>query len=307
MRIASIDVGTNTILLLIAEVRANGSFTVIHDEQVIARLGKGVDKHRRISKETSDRAVSFLSDYVTACRAHSVDHITAIGTSALRDAANRSEFTDLVRKKTGIDIEVISGDDEAMWTYRGAISEFSTHGEFFSVIDIGGGSTELINGTGHSIITRNSFNIGSVRITERFFSSSPPHRQSIDDARSEIISQIRNSTAVIPDDSLVIGVAGTVTTLAAIQQKLYPYHADTISGFTLQYDVVQEIFEMLKNKTVDEIKQIPYISTGRADIILAGILILLTMMNQYNITSITVSDRGLRYGNLLRYIEQRHH
>jgi exopolyphosphatase/guanosine-5'-triphosphate,3'-diphosphate pyrophosphatase len=307
MRIASIDVGTNTILLLIAEVHPDGTFSVLHDEQVIARLGKGVDKDRRISKETFDRAVSFLNTYKEICRTHAVDVITAIGTSALRDAVNRSEFTRFVQENTGIEIEVIPGDTEAVWTYRGAISEFEKNAEGFTVIDIGGGSTELITGTGKSILSRASFNVGSVRLTERFFPSSPTPAHSIAEARNNILSHFGQGSIAIPDNSFVIGVAGTVTTLAAIRQELPAYHADSISGFNLPYDDIRSIFDSLKEKSVDEIKQIPQISAGRADIILAGILILLTAMDYYKIETVTVSDRGLRYGNLLRYLERRSH
>jgi exopolyphosphatase/guanosine-5'-triphosphate,3'-diphosphate pyrophosphatase len=307
MRIASIDVGTNTILLLIAEVHPDGSFSVLRDEQVIARLGKGVDKDRRIAQETFHRAVSYLAAYKATCQKHAVDLITAIGTSALRDAVNRTEFIRFVKENTGIDIEVIPGDTEAVLTYRGAISEFINNAEVFSVIDIGGGSTELITGTGGSILSRTSFDIGSVRLTERFFPSSPPPPHSIAEARKNILSHFGDRPIAIPDTSFVIGVAGTATTLAAIRQELPAYDAGKISGFKLQYDDIGRIFDSLKEKTVDEIKQIPQISAGRADIILAGILILLTAMDFFGIQTITVSDRGLRYGNLLRYLEHRSH
>ena len=135
MKIAAIDIGTNTILLLIAEVHAGGSTTILHDEQVIARLGKGVDADRMISQETFHRAAGFLHQYKMTCDRFQADKICAVGTSALRDAKNRNEFISYISEQTRIEIEILSGDDEAQWTYRGGISEFTGKAEQYSVVD----------------------------------------------------------------------------------------------------------------------------------------------------------------------------
>ena len=302
MRIASIDVGTNTILLLIVNVHPSGVFDVLHDEQVIARLGKGVDKQRMISTETMERVGKFIAAYKETCNNFAVDKIIASGTSALRDAKNRSEFCSFIERKTGISIEVVSGEDEAFWTYRGAISEFLDRSDNYSVIDIGGGSTEIITGDRTTIHSNVSIDIGSVRITERFFKSSPPGAYAIEEARNFIRSHIMSLRLDPVSSSYSIGVAGTVTTLAAIDQKLVEYDRKKVSGYLLTYKNIQSIFTMLKEMSNAEIQSIPQISPGRSDIILAGILILLEYMDIARLQTITVCDRGLRYGLVLKEI-----
>ncbi|MFA6540565.1 MAG: Ppx/GppA phosphatase family protein [Bacteroidota bacterium] len=306
MRIASIDIGTNTILLLIADVTSTGIHRVVHDEQVIARLGKGVDAARMISPGTFRRVTAFLADYKKRCGEFRVDVIIATGTSALRDAANSGEFCQFVLEQTGISIEIISGEEEAHWTYRGGISEFAHRSNSFSVIDIGGGSTEIIVGDARVIAQKTSLNIGSVRITERFLKTSPPDKESIAEAQHFVKSLMPHEILRIIPSTLAIGVAGTATTLAAIQQRLPLYEPSKISGFQLSPSMVRSMLEDLRGKNIEEIKSIPQISEGRADIIVAGIIILLEFMEAANLQTLTVSDRGLRYGIVLREIEKAH-
>ncbi len=303
MRIASIDIGTNTILLLIADVDSRGIQKIILDQQGIARMGKGVDSARVISQETFRRVESFVSDYKKTCDRFSVEKIVATGTSALRDAKNSIDFCRYIFEKTGIAIEIISGDDEAQWTYRGGISEFLDRSEMFSVIDIGGGSTEIIRGNKKYILNKTSTDIGSVRITERILKNSPPTNASITEARQYIHSQIPKMIQAI-SSTFPVAVAGTATTLAALQQKLPVYDPGKVSGFQLTYQMIHSIFLDLRDRSIEQIKKIPQISEGRADIILAGIMILMGCMEVGSIERVIVSDRGLRYGILYREIEK---
>ncbi len=307
MRIASLDIGTNTILLLIAEVDKNGITKVLHDEQVIARLGKGVDADRTINRETFRRAADFLRTYKHTCDMFSVNKIVAVGTSALRDAKNRDEFCEYIQQQVGISIDVISGNEEAQWTYRGGISEFldAPHrAEQYSVIDIGGGSTEIIIGNRTTILSKTSIDIGSVRITERILKFSPPDDSAIIEADEFIHSQIKSSAVGNINNTFSVGVAGTLTTLAALHQRLPSYIPDKVSGYTLSYDDAGSMFGLLKDKSVEQIRTFPQISAGREDIILAGIMILMGCMESCSIDTITVSDRGLRYGIILKEIEK---
>lgn len=304
MKIASIDIGTNTILLLIAEIH-NGKITkVLRDQQVIARLGKGVDAQKVIHDESFQRAEQFLLQYKSACDAMGVDTIAAVGTSWLRDAVNREEFIALMKEKTGISVELLSGDEEARWTYRGGISEFSGTSELYSVIDIGGGSTEIIIGNSKAILSKKSIDLGSVRITERLLKQSPPD----DSALIETYDYIR--AHFLPGDlrqvssTFAVGVAGTLTTLAALQQRLPKYDPEKVSGYQLRYDDVCSLFGMLKDKSAIQISAFPQISPGREDIIVAGIMILMGYMEQSGLPHITVSDRGLRYGIIYREMEK---
>ncbi len=304
MRIASIDIGTNTILLLIADVNKNCIVKVLHDEQVIARLGKGVDADRIINQETFVRAKDFLLHYKSVCNSFSVDRIAAVGTSALRDAKNNNEFIDYIKKCTDITIEILSGDDEAKWTYRGGISDFIGRAAQYSVIDIGGGSTEIISGNSAEIQSKVSLDIGSVRITERILKNSPPESSDLMKAHEFILSTIPIEQVQTIHSTFAIGVAGTLTTLAALHQHLPTYIPEKINGYVLSFDDIYSMFALLKDKSIEQISAFPQISAGRADIILAGIMILMGFMEKSGLNQITVCDRGLRYGIVLREIDR---
>ncbi len=307
MKIASIDIGTNTKLLLIAEVLPGVKIKVLHDDQVIARLGKGVDADRIINWDTFTRAEHFLRSYFQTCSAFGVDKIFAVGTSALRDAKNSNDFVKYIEDRIGITIDIISGDEEAELTYRGGISEFIGRAEKYSVFDIGGGSTEIIVGNSKNILTKTSVDIGSVRITERFLKESPPTETSLIEAHEFIHSQIQKEHVEDIQSAFAIGVAGTLTTLAALHQKLPVYLREKVSGYSLSFDDICAMFAFLKDKSADQIASFPQISSGRADIILAGIMILMGCMEKSGIKHITVSDRGLRYGIIYRVMERSVH
>lgn len=304
MRIASIDLGTNTILLLIADLKPDGTLSVIHDEQVIARLGKGVDSERMINRESFVRVAGFLKAYKATCDRFGVERICAVGTSAVRDAKNRDEFIAALESESGIRIEILSGDDEARWTYLGGISEFSGRAERYSVVDIGGGSTEIITGDEKNILSKVSIDIGSVRITERILKDSPPETGALMEAHEFIASQIPSDAVREIGSTFAVGVAGTATTLAALDQQLPHYQPEKVSGYVLTADAVGAMFGLLKDKSFSQITAFPQISAGRADIILAGIMILMGYMEAGKLRQITVSDRGLRYGILYREIER---
>ena len=305
MRLSSIDIGTNTILMLIADVQPNGEIHVARDEHFIARLGKGVDEHRRILPETFERVLQCLSHYKQIHEEARSERILACGTSALRDAANREEFIEFIKSRLGFEITVLSGDKEAELTYLGSVSDFLQEGlrQSFVVIDIGGGSTELTYGISRAVTSKRSLDIGSVRLTERFLKSSPPDESSLHGA-TEYIREHAKDYPVLEEGTRCIGVAGTLTTLAAIDLQLHVYDRARVSGHVLSLDVIQKIYERLKDKRLEEIKAIPQILPQRADIILAGILILCELMNQIGVDRITASDRGLRYGILMNEANQ---
>lgn len=304
MRVSSIDIGTNTILLLVADIGVNGIARVVHDEQVIARIGKGVDEKRVINRETFHRAADFLRKYGGTSTRLGAEKIIAVGTSALRDAANREEFREFILKETGIAIEILTGNDEAEWTCRGAVVGIDTSFGNFTVLDIGGGSTEIIAAAQSGILDKVSLDIGCVRVTERLLQTSPPTDQALAETRAFIRQQLESVSFIRSSIPLAVGVAGTVTTLAAMMLQLPQYDPKKVHGYELQLDDIVSSFNLLKGKTLDDIKAIPQISAGRADILLAGIMILLEFMDAARLRTIVVSDRGLRYGILLREVEK---
>jgi exopolyphosphatase / guanosine-5'-triphosphate,3'-diphosphate pyrophosphatase len=297
---ASIDIGTNTVLLLVADVTDGIVTRVLHDEQLIARLGRGVDADRTLLHETMERAAGFLRRYKQTAEALHSERIVAVGTSALRDAANGREFCSYIAATTGIEIEILSGDDEARWTYRGGISEFKDRAESFSVLDIGGGSTEVIVGTEQTIKSKRSFDAGCVRMTERYLLSSPPTDEELAQARSAIADMLHPVRAFDIASTLGVAVAGTATTLAALYQRLPEYDPSRVSGFRLSRQIVQELFDELQGMTSAQITALPQVSEGRADVLLAGVLILMEYLELSGLEAVLVSDRGLRYGILER-------
>lgn len=305
MRISTIDIGTNTILLLVAETKGNRIEKILRDEQVIARLGKGVDKRRMIDQDAFLRAAGFLNSYRETSDKLGSEKIIAVGTSALRDAANKREFCEFVLQKTGIGIEILPGEEEAEWTFRGAIGEAEETAGNFTVLDIGGGSTEIISGSRSKILRKVSLDIGCVRIAERVLRAHPPTREMVSEARALVRGALGSFDAAGINSSRAIAVAGTVTTLAAIRLNLDHYDPKRVEGFVLRFHDVREEFDRLKMKTIGELRAIRQVSPGRADILLAGVLILQEFMETARLSEIRVSDRGLRYGIVLREILRR--
>ena len=290
-------------MLLIADIAADGTISVVRDEQVIARLGKGVDANRRITAETFSRVLAFLQRIKATAEANGATKVVASGTSALRDAINGGEFVRDVKERIGLQIDILSGQEEAELTYRGAVSEFlRTLGaqRSYAVLDIGGGSTELTIGEEGAVLRKASLNVGALRLTERLLKTSPPSPPAISQAVSEVRSWISTLPRLLPTTRL-IGVAGTVTTLAAIDLNLPVYDPKRVSGHFIRLEAIEQTYESLRTKSVGEmIRAFPQIQLGRADIILAGIIVLIEALKRFGVRGITTSDRGLRYGLVLR-------
>jgi exopolyphosphatase / guanosine-5'-triphosphate,3'-diphosphate pyrophosphatase len=297
MRIASIDIGTNTVLLLVADIQRDGSLEVVRDEHCIGRLGKGVDEHGIIQKETFYRIQEILSRLKAIADSCNVEHISVCGTSALRDAQNRQEFIDYIKENLSLDIQIITGIEEAALTYLGAVSDSLQNnlGESLAVLDIGGGSTEIVVGSGASVVSSISLDIGSVRLTERILKTSPPTHDALEHAAALVQDHLRNSHPLPPTTKL-IGVAGTLTTLAALDLRLPAFDRNLVNHHTLPVGTIDRIYHELKSLTVEQLKEYPQIHPSRADILLAGIIILREILKKLHGSTITVSDRGLRYG-----------
>src|SRR4051812_903860 len=213
-------------------VQSGGALEVLGDEHEIARLGKGVDAARRIMPETIDRVAGYLLRYRAIALRLGAERIVAFGTSALRDAANREEFIAAMMERTGIAIELLSGDEEAEHTYRGALFGLELPNARHAVLDIGGGSTELAYGRDGKLDRAASIDIGAVRITERFLAALPPDAGSLAAAR-DYASGMLATLFELPPDAGVVGVAGTVTTLGAIARAMPSFDAAELNGTTL--------------------------------------------------------------------------
>jgi exopolyphosphatase/guanosine-5'-triphosphate,3'-diphosphate pyrophosphatase len=287
--IAGIDIGTNTILMSIAKIIDN-NFEIIEDQHSIARLGEGVSKNGFINNNAIKRAKDILIKYKDTIDKYQNIKVIACGTSALRDATNRELVIDELSKIINSRIKVIPGEIEAGLSYIGAIDSPAK----CLMIDIGGGSTELSVGNNFKIESRVSFNMGSVRFTENFFKQHPPTTNDIEIAEAEILNLLKNYE--YPEIQEVFGVAGTITTIASIAFKVSEFKKDLIHNKVLTYEQIVQVFDILLNSSIDQIVNLHHVNPGRADVITAGVLIIMTLMKEFKIESLKVSADGLRTG-----------
>jgi exopolyphosphatase/guanosine-5'-triphosphate,3'-diphosphate pyrophosphatase len=298
IKLAAIDIGTNTILMVIGEIEANGNLSYTRNEHSIARLGEALDRTGIINPNAIERAKKILIEYKNLCDSLGVLHISAVGTAALREAMNGKEVSEKLSEIINTNIRIISGEEEAKLSFLGTIES----DEPCIVVDIGGGSTELIYGQNHKVIKRYSLPIGAVKLTERFFRIQPTGKENISEAEKTIgavLSQIDLSDF----KGKLYGVAGTPTTLAAMAQNLKKYSKEKVQGYILTSDVIEHLLNRLLKCTIEEIKKINGIHPDRADIITAGTLLLKCLLTLLGKTEFTVSTQGLRYGVLKELAE----
>ena len=294
-RAATIDLGTNTCLLLISEL-SNNKIVTIADVQEMPRLGRGVDKDRVISEAMFEKIREIFLKYKRLAAENECKNIFAFGTSALRDAANKDEFINYINSETGIEIDIIEGKKEAKLGFEGALIDFPSKTNQV-VLDIGGGSTEvsLLN---NGRLTSLSMNIGAVRLKEKFFTESYDI-ENLNKAEQFILNSFVSLAYLNFEPYNLVGVAGTVTTLAALNLELKQFELDKISNSVLRLTDVERLFCTLVEMTDAEIEKMGDYMKGRSDIITAGTFILLHFMKHFKFEKITVSTKGLRYGAAL--------
>lgn len=304
MKLAGIDIGTNTLRLLIAGFSDDGKYRTVDSCRNITRLGEGLSSTGRLKHEAMERALCVLKDYAGKCSGSHVDKINAVATSAVREAVNGPDFIRSIKNETGIDVNVISGEEEARLTMLGVSTALEISGHDALLMDIGGGSTELILVSKGEIEFKKSTDIGVVRFTERYIKSDPPDKKDmelLEMAIEECLQKegcfitLKNSGR-IPAGVEFIGTAGTVTTLAAIDQMMGIYDPEKINGYRLKRDSIRSMLYMLTGMTNRERMALPGIEDGREDIIVAGALAAYRIMEWFGFDEVTVSDAGLREG-----------
>ncbi|MDC0709758.1 Ppx/GppA phosphatase family protein [Stigmatella sp. ncwal1] len=298
-RFATIDVGTNSVLLLVAERTSKGRFEPVLERAEITRLGRGVDQSRRLSPEGMEATLEVLTAFAQEARALGAEGIAVSATSAARDAQNGKEFLDAAQHRAGVSVEIISGEMEAQLSFASVHMDFAqeTSGPLL-VIDIGGGSTEFIYGNkAGQVEFRHSYDVGSVRLTERFIHTDPLSAEE----RERIASFLRSTFSTLPPPppaSALVGVAGTVTTLFTVQNRIEPYDALRVQGGTLLRSEVEGLADQLCGLPLEQRRALPGLQPKRADVIPAGALILLEALKALKVDRCRVSDRGLRWGLL---------
>ncbi len=296
--IAAIDLGTNSARLLIGRIDAKGSIHPVLLQRHITRLGGGFTKESGISSEAGKKTIKALRDFSESLGKYCVAKYRAVATSAVRDAVNGREFTAEVFKKTGIELEIIDGKEEALLTLRGVISGLNDRAGNFLVFDIGGGSTEYTLTKGETSLFTRSLPLGVVRLTEGKISC---------EAMEEKITRELTKLAKDVDEAgyikdiakaTLIGTAGTATTLAAIHLEMADYDYRRVNNYCLSLDDIKAIFTELVPMTLEERLKVPGLEEGREDLIIAGILITVRTMEIFGFKQLKVSDCGLLEGVL---------
>ena len=297
MRVATIDIGTNSVLLLVVESQG-GALQPVLERATVTRLGEGVDRNRRLLDAACERTLSCLTKYAADIREQGVARLDAGGTSAMRDAVGGQEFVARAADILGVAPRVIDGNEEARLTFAGALSGLNQTGKV-TVFDIGGGSTEIIVGTltedTRHISAGVSLDIGSVRLFERHVRSDPPTTEELERVQRDILSALAKAPRPEPG-AILVGVAGTVTQLAALELKLERYDAMRVHGSTLTRGTVDRLAARLASLTLAERRALPGMEPSRADVLVVGSAIAQAVLHWSGAAELIVSDRGVRWG-----------
>jgi exopolyphosphatase / guanosine-5'-triphosphate,3'-diphosphate pyrophosphatase len=296
-RVAVIDIGTNSTRLLVADVEA-GRVSPLERRSTVTRLGRGVDLSGHLASEAIEDVCVAIGDYMGLLEELGAETIDAIATSAVRDAGNGGAFIAELRERFELSARVLDGEDEARLTYLGATSE-STPSEPTLVIDIGGGSTELIVGAGAEISFHDSLQAGVVRHSERCISSDPPTAGELEALATDVRGLIEQSGGVGVEPHQGIAVAGTPTSLAAVELGLEPYDPSRVHGHVLELPSIQRMLSQLASVPLAERVEIPGLHPDRAPTIVAGVVILVEAMRAFGLEQVTVSEHDILYGTAL--------
>ncbi len=296
-RYAAVDCGTNSIRLLVADVDAGR--LVEHDRRLeLVRLGQGVDATRRFHPDALARTFAACDRFAEVIERFGCDRVRFVATSAARDVSNRDEFFAGVQQRLGVAPEVIPGEEEARLSFAGALSGVADVTDPVLVIDIGGGSTELVVGSGGEVRSAVSLDMGSVRLRERFLRDDPPTGAQIEDAR-RFVRGLLDGGPDLAGVRTVIGVAGTVTSLSAIDQGLAQYDRDMVHGSRMSRERIAELAERLLGLTGAEIEATTCLPAKRAEVIAGGALICDEVARRSGAGSITVSESDILDGMVL--------
>jgi exopolyphosphatase/guanosine-5'-triphosphate,3'-diphosphate pyrophosphatase len=299
-RVAVIDVGTNSTRLLVADV-AGGRVSPVDRRSTVTRLGRGVDLSGHLANEAIEDVCAAIGIYINILEELGAETVDAIATSAVRDADNGSAFIAELRERFALSARILDGEEEARATYLGATSE-NPPTEPTLVVDIGGGSTELVVGTGGEIAFHDSLQAGVVRHSERHINSDPPTASELEALAADVRGLIEASVGEGVEAHQGIAVAGTPTSLAAVEMELEPYDPTRVHGHVLALPSIQRMLSRLASLPLTERVHVPGLHPDRAPTIVAGVVILVETMRAFGLTKITVSEHDILYGTALAAI-----
>ena len=296
-RAAAIDVGTNTVRLLVADRTSEGLIDVERD-LVITRMGEGVDTARKLADAALGRTVRAIADYHRRATDTGAEIVRIAATSAVRDSSDRQRFVDSVRDATGLAPEILTGEEEARLSFLGAVSDLDAGGPFL-VLDVGGGSTEFVRGA-RDVEAWTSLDIGSVRYTERHIEHDPPTAEELAAMAADADRAVQDAKKAVGDGvGTLVGLAGTITTLTAVSLGLEGYDRERIHHATLSRHEIRRVTDLLARMTNDERRSHPVMPPGREDVIVAGAVILLRVMEGFGFDDVLVSEADLLDGLIL--------
>jgi exopolyphosphatase / guanosine-5'-triphosphate,3'-diphosphate pyrophosphatase len=301
-RVASVDIGTNSVRLLVADLSGSGSpadveLVTVERLMRITRLGQGVNASRQLHPDAIARTVGVLAEYGDVIRSLGAERVRATATSAARDSSNRDEFFDAAEAALGYRPELLSGQEEAALSFLGATAEL-TDGAPYLVVDIGGGSTEFVVGTDKPEGAI-SVDIGCVRLTEQFLHSDPPAPEELSAAVSIVRDHLADVDREVPGAGFartLVGLAGTVTTMAAVELGLAEYNRDAIDHFRLTRAAVEDVFRTLATEPAAQRRHNPGLEAGRVDVIVGGALIVASIMRHWSFDEMLVSEADILDG-----------
>ena len=301
-RIAVVDIGSNSTRLLVADVDG-ARVSEVERQSRVTRLGRGVDLSGQLAAEAIEAACAAIADYMAICREAGVERIESIATSAVRDASNGDAFVAELRERFALSARVLDGEEEARLTYMGATAERSPSVPTL-VVDIGGGSTELIVGTGQEIAFHASLQAGVVRHTERHISSDPPSAPELEALAADVRALIEGAVAgeLGAHAQNAIAVAGTPTSLASVEKGLEPYDPKQVHGHTLTLTSIQRLLSQLASAPLSKRVEIAGLHPDRAPNIVAGVVILVETMRAFGLERVEVSEHDILYGTAISAI-----
>jgi len=298
VRLAAIDLGSNTLKYTLADVEPAGALEVVEERAQITRIGEGLDKNGYLLDAAMERTFAALAEIVAAAEAGGAERIACVATAGMRGASNAHLFLSRAKDELGLDVEIIHGLREAELAFKAPAASFAGDGSIV-VFDVGGRSTELIVGGAGGIDARVSLEMGGVRLTERFLPSDPPTEPELE----ALWAHVRAVLATAPDaplDARMVGVSGTIVSLAGVDLDLDDLGetVERAEGRALTRRAIEAIYEDLRKKTTQERLRGTVIPEGRADVIVAGIAITLAAMERYGVDEMIVTNRGVRFGLL---------
>jgi len=310
--VAGVDIGSNTLRLLIARVDQGERLVPLESDRQMTRLGEGMGRASILRPSAIDRALEVLGGFRQKITRHRPDLVTVVATSAVREADNRDEFLRRVKSEAGLAVDVLSGQEEARRTWLGAWWGLRHAGIDGSIpcllLDIGGGSTEYVLGRDGAVDGWDSTPLGVVRLTERFLGHDPPSDGEIEQLRMHIAHELDGTARRIgplPPGCCVAGTAGTVTTLGALFKQLDRYDSSAVNGMRLPVEAVDDWVARFVRLTAAQRRELPLIEAGRADLIVAGGLVLQASLHRWRVNGLLVSDWGLKEGIILDAVRRR--